>query len=141
MVLSRGGINFFSKNFHSSSVLMEFLVKYIDSNIRNVDSQSLMNFYKEENLFSISKIGNYTNMFVNNSLLEDAEESQINRILINSKTIERTSQNLISAHLLQFQVLFELSFFVTKFINLINNIDYIFTYNQLYIYLLLTYST
>jgi len=120
---------------------MEFLVKYIDSNIRNVDSQSLMNFYKEENLFSISKIGNYTNMFVNNSLLEDAEESQINRILINSKTIERTSQNLISAHLLQFQVLFELSFFVTKFINLINNIDYIFTYNQLYIYLLLTYST
>ena len=55
---------------------------------------------------------------MNNSLLEDPEESQINKILINSKTIERSSQNLISANLIQFKTLVELSFTVKLIVKL-----------------------
>ena len=57
-------------------------------------------------------------MYMNNSLLEDPEESQINKILINSKTIERSSQNLISANLIQFKTLVELSFTVKLIVKL-----------------------
>lgn len=108
ILLSRGGINFYIKNFQTSEILIEFLSLYRKQNASTDEHQ----MFREENMFCTGINISGFNLNSNNSLLEENEDSQINRIFINSKSIHYTSQNLVNSYLFQLKAIFDNSFYV-----------------------------
>ena len=75
VLLSKGGINFYSKNFSTTKIIFDFLNKLTESLPKN-------DYFKEENFFTVRNIGNNYNLFMSRSLLEFPKESSLNKIMI-----------------------------------------------------------
>ena len=106
ILLSKGGINFYSKNFSTTKIIFNFLNKLTDSLPKN-------EYFKEDNFFTIRNIGNNYNIFISQSLLEHPRESSINKILIKiDPSLEINNDIIIKTHFIQLKYLLELSFMV-----------------------------
>ena len=111
ILLSKGGINFYSKNFSTTMIIFKFLNKLTEDLAKN-------EYFKEENFFTVRNIGNNFSIFLSRSILEHPKESQINKILIKTDpSIEVNNDLLIKTHFLQLKYLLELSFMVKKIFN------------------------
>lgn len=106
VLLSKGGINFYSKNFSTTKIIFNFLNKMTDNLPKN-------EYFKEDNFFTLRAIGNNYNIFLSQSLLEHPKESGLNKILIKiDPSLEINNDVLIKTHFLQLKYLLELSFMV-----------------------------
>lgn len=106
ILLSKGGINFYSKNFSNTKIIFNFLNKITESLPQN-------EFFKEDNFFTVRNIGNNNNIFLSKSLLEHPIESTLHKILIKiDLNSELNNDMLIKTHFIQLKYLLELSFMV-----------------------------
>jgi hypothetical protein len=107
ILLSKGGINFYSKNFSNTKIIFNFLEKMTESLPKN-------EYFKEDNFFIVRNIGNNNNIFLSKSLLEHPIESTLHKILIKiDPNTEINNDILIKSHFIQLKYLLELSFMVT----------------------------
>ena len=110
--LSKGGINFLSKNFDLFKILRNFLIITTEETIKN---PLISNILKEENFFCLKIQSSNENLFLNKSLYEYGKNSQINSMLINlNSNIELNTDLIIKIHLIQLRYLLELQFVVNK---------------------------
>lgn len=118
LLLSKGGINFFSKNFELTMILRDFLIK---STEELLTAPKVSNITKEENFFSTKIISSQTHLMNNKSIFESSNQSCLNNILINTNSeLELNDDLVIKINLLQLRYMIELQFVVRKY--LINSI-------------------
>ena len=122
IALSRGGINFFSKNFQQTQNLFQ-VIKTISSPIEDkVDEKSLFKV-------KLKNLKGFNELLLNKSLYENNKYEKINDILINCscKKIEFTEEYILQLHFLQLKYLLQYSFYFLnlydEYIGLMENID------------------
>ena len=122
LVLSRGGINFFSKNYNHTQNLMQ-VIKTITSPLEDKIDEKC--FFKVK----LKTLKGFNNILLNKSLYENIKYEKINDILINSscKNIEYTDEYILRLHFLQLKYLLQYSFYFLNlfddYIGIIENID------------------
>jgi hypothetical protein len=110
LLLSKGGINLFSKNFELTIILRNFLFKTTEELLIN---PKISNITKEENFFSNRINSSQTHIMLNKSLLENPLTSAINSILIHSNSDMEINENfIIKINFLQLRYLLEEQFVV-----------------------------
>jgi hypothetical protein len=106
-MLSKGGINFFSKNFELTMILRNFL-NIATEGISN--SEAYASITREENFYSI-RYNDIINL--SKSLLDHPKESLINQTIINQNChIDITDDFILKINLLQLKHLLEIQFVV-----------------------------
>ena len=122
IALSRGGINFFSKNFQQTQNLFQ-VIKTISSPIEDkVDEKSLFKV-------KLKTLKGFNELLLNKSLYENNKYEKINDILINCscKKIEFTEEYILQLHFLQLKYLLRYSFYFLnlydEYIGIMENID------------------
>lgn len=114
MLLSKGGMNFFSKNFELVMILRNFLTQTTDSLLNN---PQIVNLMKEENFSSIRVFSSQNNLNLSKSLYENPLISQINNIIINlNNKIDPNDDFIVKINFLQLRYLLELQFVVRIYI-------------------------
>jgi len=113
ILLSKGGINFFSKNFDITMILRNYLNKSTES---IVNDTLFTTFIQEENFFtfSLNKDINFgeKNEAIKN-LYQKTKESSLNKVLINiNENHLLENEFIIKANLMQLRHILELSFLV-----------------------------
>ena len=120
ILLSKGGINFFSKNFELAVILRNYLIKSTES---LVNDRILSPFLVEENFFTFSNLtenniaekSNFAKAYYNKS-----KESTLNKILINfNDNNYLDNEFIIKINLMQFRHIFDLAFMVNLQIKII----------------------
>ena len=110
IILSRGGINFFSKNYNQTQNFLQ-VIKKISSPLEDkIDEKS---FFKVE----LKTIKGFNEILLNKSLYENNKYDKINDVLINCSCnkIEFTEEYILQLHFLQLKYLIQYSFY---FLNL-----------------------
>ncbi len=111
LILSKGGINFFSKNFDMTMILINYLSVATES---IVNDPALKNIVKEENFFTIAETGNKNHLC--KSLLEHPKQSLINMVIINMNNhMDINDDFIIKINFLQIKHLLEILFVVIYF--------------------------
>lgn len=110
IALSKGGINFLSKNFDVTMILRNLLIQMTESLVTNPETA---NYSKEENIFPVKLMNNFSINNDNNDHHLNERYSKINEILI--KTNGDYNDNLLLKYnLLQLRYLIELQFIVNR---------------------------
>ncbi len=113
ILLAKGGINFFSKNFDLSMILRNYLIKSTESLVNDPLFTPLI---QEENFltFTLNKELNFgeKNEVIKN-LYSKTKESSLNKILINiNDSYLLDNEFIIKANLMQLRHILDLSFLV-----------------------------
>lgn len=117
VLLSKGGINFFSKNFDLAMILRNYLIKSTES---LVNDSILTPYIQEENFFSFSTNG--CNHFsekseLSKNIYQRTKDTTLNKILINvNENNLLDNEFIIKINLMQLRHLLELSFMVISFL-------------------------
>jgi hypothetical protein len=106
-MLSKGGINFFSKNFELTMILRNFLNTATESLTTN---KTYLAISREENFYSIQ----YHDIInLSKSLLDHPREAIINQTIINlNNEIDINDDFILKINLLQLKHLLEIQFVV-----------------------------
>ncbi len=113
ILLSKGGINFFSKNFDLAIILRNYLIRSTESLVNN---PLLTPFIEEENFFTFTlnkdvNFGGKSEIIRN--LYQKTKESNLNKIIIyNSDNFLLDNEFIIKINLMQLRHIFDLSFMV-----------------------------
>lgn len=119
ITLSKGGINFLSKNFEVTMILRNLLIQATEDILTAPETNLLV---REENLFPVRLLANHNNIALSKSLYENPLFSQANNILVKMNTSLNVNNDLlIKSNLLQLRYLLELSFMVNFKSNLVFN--------------------
>jgi hypothetical protein len=112
IMLSKGGINFLSKNFELTMILRNFLNTATEG-IGN--SEALTNISREENFYSIKF---NKNIHLSKSILEHPKDALINQTIINSHSgLELNEETMLKIFYIQLKHLLEIQFVVSYFLN------------------------
>lgn len=113
ILLAKGGINFFSKNFDLSMILRNYLIKSTES---LVNDPLFTPFIQEENFltFTLNKEVNFGEKSeVIKNLYSKTKESSLNKVLINvNDGYLLDNEFIIKANLMQLRHILDLSFLV-----------------------------
>ena len=114
LLLSKGGINFFSKNFDLTMILRNFLTTATES---IVNDSNFINIVKEENFFTINNTQSVYNLNYTRNLIEHQKYSLINKVIINMNTLMVINDDLlVKINLLQLKHLLEILFVVNYYL-------------------------
>jgi hypothetical protein len=106
LILSKGGINFFSKNFDLTIILINYLSIATESIVKE---PTLKNIVKEENFLTLHETQN----MLCRGLLEHPKQSLINKVIINMNThMDINDDFIIKINFLQIKHLLEILFVV-----------------------------
>jgi hypothetical protein len=126
IILSKGGINFFSKNFELSLILRNFLIQSTESLFND---RIISPFLNEENFFTFNKINENDIAEKSNfakSIYGKSKESTLNKVLINfNDNNYLDNEFIIKINLLQLRHIFDLAFMV-----IINKISFYYLYSN-----------
>jgi hypothetical protein len=113
ILLAKGGINFFSKNFDLTMILRNYLINSTDS---LVNDPLNTRFIEEENFFTFTlnkdvNFGEKSEIVKN--LYQKTKESSLNKVLINiSDNHMLDNEFIIKINLMQLRHILDLSFMV-----------------------------
>jgi len=113
ILLAKGGINFFSKNFDLTMILRNYLINSTDS---LVNDPLNTRFIEEENFFTFTlnkdvNFGEKSEIVKN--LYQKTKESSLNKVLINiSDNQMLDNEFIIKINLMQLRHILDLSFMV-----------------------------
>jgi hypothetical protein len=110
VLLSKGGINFFSKNFEMTMMMRNLLIKCTDECLKN---PYLLETTKEENFKSLN-VKLLDGNKLGNSVYDGPLISNLNQVLVNtSSEVEITEDFLIKMNFLQLRYFIELVLMVS----------------------------
>jgi hypothetical protein len=144
ILLSKGGINFFSKNFEVTMELRNFLNKVTDGLMSSSCNPMVYPLIREENFFSLkvnstSQGGACGASNAINSMYENPVQSNISSVLINmNEKAEYSEDFAIKINLLQLRYFLELQFVVSFienfsfFYNFIKNFQFLQFFHKIH---------